>query len=70
MGKEALKLLLALGTGVFTAVVAAVSDWVPDSTDPISYGIITIVVAAIKRGLDWLGTKINTAPTPTDSLRR
>lgn len=73
MGREALKALLALGTGAVSALIAYISGWAPpETTSGIDYGIITVVIAVIKRVLDYIASK-TASPTPvspTDSLRR
>lgn len=72
MGRETLKLLLALGTGAVSALLAYLSGYVPPETSSaIDYGIITVVVAVIKRGLDWLASRnANPTPAPTETTRR
>jgi uncharacterized membrane-anchored protein len=72
MGREFLKLLLALGTGAISALLAYVSGWVPpETTSAFEYGLITVVIAAVKRGLDYLASKTATpTPTPTETIRR
>lgn len=66
MSVELLKLLLALGTGALSALLAYISGWVPpEGTSPMTYAVITLVVAIIKRGLDWLAAKSATPKNPT-----
>ena len=71
MSVELLKALLALGTGALSALIAFMSNWVPptDHTS-VNFFVMTLVVALIKRGLDWLAAKSATPSNPTASTRR
>lgn len=66
MSVELLKLLLALGTGVLSTLIAFMSNWVPptDHTS-INFFVMSAVVALIKRGLDWLASKSAAPKNPT-----
>ena len=69
MGVELLKLLLALGTGALGTLSAYIAGWVPpETTSSMEYAIMTVVLAVIKRGLDWLGSKANPTPTAPTSV--
>lgn len=71
MGVEMLKLLLALGTGAFSVLIAYFANWLPPATTPpLTYAVAVAVVAAIKRLLDYLAAKTATPVNPTASIRR
>lgn len=69
MGRELLKWLAALGVGVLGVIGAHLANMTPPAgADPITNVVITLVLAVLKRGVDYLVAKVPAAPVDDEPV--